>query len=420
MIFLRRFAVILCAFFLCSPAFISSARAQEGPVMLTPGAAPPADDDYRNFELEKSLDAAFATGDFVGLAVAVVRKGETRFIKTWGEIEAGGATKVTPSTVFRVGSLSKGFASTLAGLAMTQGLLSPEDPATRFAPGLKLTGGAETSLQLGHLLSHQTGLPPNAYDNLLEAGTPIADIYAKYAKVKLICPVGKCYSYQNIAYDIAGLAVSSAYGESYADAVRTKIFAPLGMTTASVGEDGLLNSTLYARPNVRERVKGATDEYTPWRAVDVKPNYYRVPAAGGVNASLIDMTLWLKAQMGRAPETLSPALLDLVHAPRVISPAETARMRRVSPRFHAAQYAFGWRLYNYEGAPVIAHAGTVEGYAAHIAWLPEEDAGIVILSNSASKRFWRILPTFLDLELALPREDWLALSAAGTGASPTR
>ena len=124
-------------------------------------------------------------------------------------------------------------------------------------------------LALGHLLSHQTGLPPNAYDNLLEAGTPIADIYAKYAKVKLICPVSKCYSYQNIAYDIAGLAVSSAYGESYADAVRTKLFAPLGMTTASVGEDGLLNSTLYARPNVRERVKGATDEYTPWRAVEV-------------------------------------------------------------------------------------------------------------------------------------------------------
>ena len=378
---------------------------------MTPGA-PPATDDYANFELEKTLDAAFATGDFVGLAVAVVRNGETRLIKTYGEVEAGGE-KIGPSTVFRIGSLSKGFASALAGMAMTQGLLSPSDPATRFAPGLKLAGGAEKSLELGHLLSHQTGLPPNAYDNLLEAGTPIAEIYPKYARVKPVCPVGRCYTYQNIAFDIAGLAVSSVYGAPYGDLARTRLFAPLGMTTASVGAEGLLAAYSYARPNVRDRIKGTKDEYGPWRAVEVKPNYYRVPAAGGVNASLIDMVLWLKAQMGYAPGVLSGELLDLVHTPRVVSPGETARMRRVSPRFSAAQYAFGWRLYNYEGAQVIAHAGTVEGYAAHIGWLPEKDAGIVILSNSASKRVWRILPTFLDIELGLPREDWLALEGAG-------
>jgi len=413
--FVRRFildlSMTVMRFLAALLVFYSTAAAEEGPVLLTPGA-PPAADDYKNFELEKTLDAAFATGDFMGLAVAVVRNGETRFIKTYGEVEADGE-KINPSTVFRIGSLSKGFASALAGLAMTEGLLSPSDPATRFAPNFKLAGGAEKSVELGHLLSHQTGLPPNAYDNLLEAGTPIEDIYPKYAKVKLTCPVGQCYTYQNIAYDIAGLAVSSVYGAPYGDVAQTKIFAPLGMTTASVGEEGLLEAYSYARPHVRDRIKGTKDQYGPWRAVDVKPNYYRVPAAGGVNASIIDMVLWLKAQMGYAPETLSPELLDLVHTPRVISPGETARMRRVSSRFHAAQYAFGWRLYNYEGAPLIAHAGTVEGYAAHIGWLPEQDAGIIILSNSASKRVWRILPTFLDIELGLAREDWLALDDIG-------
>ena len=396
----------------CCAALVGSAAAEEGPVLLTPSAPTPLVENYRNLELEKTLDAAFATGDFVGLAVAVVRNGETRLLKTWGEIEIGGDA-VTPATVFRIGSLSKGFASALAGLAMTEGLLSPSDPATRFAPGLRLAGGAEKSLELGHLLSHQTGLPPNAYDNLLEAGTPIADIYPKYAKVKLICPVGRCYSYQNITYDIAGLAISSAYGMPYEDVARARIFTPLGMSTASVGEDGLVQAASYARPHVRDRIKGTDDEYGPWRAVAVKPNYYRVPAAGGVNASILDMAEWLKAQMGKRPETLSADLLDLIHAPRVVSPAESARMRTVSPRFRAAQYAFGWRLYNYESAPVIAHAGTVEGYAAHIAFLPEQDAGIVILSNSRSRRFWRILPTYLDIELGLEREDWLALEGEG-------
>ena len=393
-----------------------SAAAAQGPVLLTPYDAAAEAENLKLREFERALDAAFATGDFVGLSVAVVEKGQTRLSKSWGVVEEGGAP-ATPETVFRIGSLSKGFASALAGLAMEEGLLAPSDPATRFAPSLKLYGGAEKSLELGHLLSHQTGLPPNAYDNLLEDGVAVADIYPKYAKVKPICGVGKCYSYQNIAYDIAGLAVSSAYGAPYADVAARRLFAPLGMTSASVGEEGLARSGNWARAHVRDRVKGgAEDDYGPWRPVGVKAPYYRVPAAGGVNASLADMTQWLKAQMGGAPDVLSPTVLDLVHAPRVVSPAETGRMRTVSPRFRAAQYAFGWRLYNYEGAPVIAHAGTVEGYAAQIAWLPEQDVGIVILSNARSRRLWRILPTFLDLELGLPREDWLALNEGAAGA----
>lgn len=408
-----------CAAFLAAASFVPAAIAQDEPIQLTNFAPSPGVEDYRLREFEKALDAAFATGDFVGLAVAVVKGGETRFLKTYGVAETGAAAAVTPHTVFRIGSLSKGFASSLAGMAMNEGLLSPTDPVTRFAPALKLAGGAEKSLELGHIMSHQTGLPPNAYDNLLEADIPVAEIYPKYRSVKMICPVGKCYSYQNIAYDITGLAVSSAYGEPYAAALQEKIFAPLGMMTASADEEGLARSGDWARPHVRDRKKGTEDEFGAWRAVTVKPAYYRVPAAGGVNASILDMAAWLKAQMGKAPDILSPQTLDLIHTPRIVSPAETARIRTVSPRFHAAEYAFGWRLYNYEGAEVIAHAGTVEGYAAQIAWLPERDVGVVILSNARSKRLWRILPTFLDLELGLPREDWLeingpAATVAGT------
>lgn len=402
-----------CAAILAAASLAPAANAQDEPIQLTSFSPSPGADDYKIREFEKSLDAAFATGDFVGLSVAVVRGGETRLLKAYGVAEIGGAA-VTPQTVFRIGSLSKGFASSLAGMAMNEGLLSPEDPATRFAPALRLAGGAEKSLQLGHILSHQTGLPPNAYDNLLEADIPVGEIYPRYKSVKLICPVGKCYSYQNIAYDITGLAISSVYGEPYAAALEKRIFAPLGMRTASADQDGLTRSGDFARPHVRDRIKGTEDDFGAWRGATVKPAYYRVPAAGGVNASILDMALWLKAQMGKAPEVLSPETLDLIHTPRVMSPAETARIRTVSPRFHAAQYAFGWRLYNYEGAEVIAHAGTVEGYAAQIAWLPEKDVGIVILSNARSKRLWRILPTFLDLELGLPREDWLAINGPAT------
>jgi beta-lactamase class C len=398
---------------LCAAIFLAAsalpAAALESPIQLTSHATSPGAADYLASELERAIDAAFASGDFVGLSVAVVRRGETALSKSWGVVEAGGAEKVTPETVFRIASLSKGVAASLAGVAMTEGLFSPDDAALPYAPGLALAGGAEKSLTLGHLLSHRTGLPPNAYDNLLEADVPVDEILPKYKGVKLICPVGKCYSYQNIAFDIVGRALSSVYELPYETLAAQRLFAPLGMTTASVGEEGLARHGNWARPHMRDRLVKGAEVFGPWRATRVKPAYYRTPAAGGVNASLLDMTLWLKAQMGGAPGVLSAETLALIHAPRVISPSESARIRSVSPRFKAAQYGFGWRLYNYGGAPVVSHSGTVDGYAAQIAFLPEQEVGIVLLSNARSRRIWRILPTFLDLELGLAREDWLEL-----------
>jgi beta-lactamase class C len=359
---------------------------------------------------EQILDAAFATGDFVGLSVAVVRDGETVLLRTYGARETGGEP-VTPKTVFRIASLSKGFTASLAALAFSDGLLSESGSATAHAPELSLRGGAEKSLTIGHLLSHRTGLPPNAYDNLLEEGAAPEEILAKYRDVALVCPVGSCYAYQNIAFDIVGRALSAAYGEPFAELVAERLFVPLGMESASVGEAALSAAGNVARPHKRDRLPGgAPARYGPWRVVPVKSAYYKIPAAGGLNASILDMAEWLKAQMGGRPEVLPPAALALLHAPRVSTPAETARIRPVSTRYAQTQYGYGWRLYAYDGKPVITHSGTVDGYAAQIAILPTENVGIVILSNAQSRRFWRLLPTFLDIEFDLPREDWLALN----------
>ena len=383
----------------------------QGPVRPSVELAPEARE--RLAELEGRIDAAFATGDFVGLAVAVVKGGDTVFMKTWGSRDTETGAPVTPQTTFRIASLSKAFAATLAAEAMIEGARSPETPVAPFAPGLVMAGGAEAKLTLADVLSHRTGLPPNAYDNLLEDGLSPTAIYPKYRGVKLICPVGDCYAYQNIHYDIAGRAISSVYGAPYETLVEERLFAPLAMTTASLGRSGLYETGDFALPHKRDRLSKAPDIYGPWRAIEVKEPYYRTPAAGGVNASITDMAQWLKAQMGHAPDVLSDDVLDLIHAPRVVTPAENVRMRPVWTRFRGAQYGLGWRIYAYEGAHLIAHAGTVDGYAAQIAFLPEQDAGIVILANARSRRMFRIMPTFLDIELGLPREDWLALEDSG-------
>ncbi len=409
---LRAAALAIVAAILASGASAQDAALpDETPPGLHEPPAPPADpsEAARNAEFARVLDEVYATGDFAGLAVALVRRGDTVFVKTYGTRAAGSADPVTPQTVFRIASLSKGVTGTLAALAMVEGRLSVDEPIAPYAPGFRLQGEAHRELTIADVLSHRTGLPSHAYDNLLLAGVPVDDILPRFYQLRLTCEVGACYNYQNITFDFAGLALSSAYELPFESLAKQKIFEPLGMATASIGEAALYASPDWARPARRAKTGKGRYAYGPWRTVAVKPAFYRVPSSGGVNASILDLAQWLKGQSGHA-KTIPAAALDLAHVVQVASPVEDPGMRNISPRFSNSRYGYGWRRYDYAGADVIGHGGIVDGYGAQIAWLPDRDVGIVLLTNSQSRRFWRILPTFLDLELGLDRGNWLDLA----------
>ncbi len=377
--------------------------------VLAQFATPPIIAEVQLLRLDATLQAGMRTGDFVGLAVAVVRGGEVRFLRTYGETEAGSGRQVDQDTLFRIASLSKGFASSMVGLAVSEGKLSLSAPVSGFAPELALPRGGEKTLTLADILSHRTGLPPNAYDNLLEAGISPDAILPEYRKVKPTCAVAACYAYQNIPYDLSSRALAAAYDTTFSALVEQRLFAPLGMKTASYGLDGLVDSGNWARPYERKRQIDPALPANPWKSIEVKLPYYTTPAAGGVNASIRDMAQWLNAQLGNAPDVLPPEVLDLIHAPQVSTPTETQRMRGVMPGLGASHYAYGWRVYDYAGETVVAHGGSVDGYGAQIMFVPARNTGIVVLANARSKRMWAIAPMFLDLILGLPPSDWLAL-----------
>ena len=400
------------------PGLFAVAGAQVLP--LVPFISPPIIAEVQLLRLDATLGKAMETGDFVGLSVAVVHDGDVRFLRTYGETEAGSGRPVDPDTVFRIASLSKGFASSLVGLAVSEDKLSLSAPVSGFAPELALPRGGEKSLTLADILSHRTGLPPNAYDNLLEAGILPEAILPEYRKVKPTCPVSDCYAYQNIPYDLSGRALASAYDAPFPSLVEDRLFKPLGMKTASYGLGGLTRTDNWARPHIRKRQADLSLPANPWTKIEVKLPYYETPAAGGVNASIRDMAQWLNAQLGNVPEVLAPEVLDLIHAPQVSTPTETRRMREAMPDLRSSHYAYGWRVYDYAGQTVVAHGGTVDGYGAQIMFVPDLHLGIVVLSNSRSKRLWKIAPMFLDLTLGLPPSDWMDLAPEGGSPSGAR
>ena len=156
------------------------------------------------------------------------------------------------------------------------GRLSFDQPVASVAPSLHLPGRNELTATVGDVLSHRLGLYRNAFDNKLEEGQDVTFLRGTLASLNSICPPGTCWSYQNIAYDAASEMVARVSGQRYQDAVKRNLFAPIGMTSASLTMDGLTNSPSWARPHSVGR-----------RPLELNDNYYRVPAAGGVGQLLL-------------------------------------------------------------------------------------------------------------------------------------
>jgi len=383
--------------------------------LAAPLAAPAEAQATREYQalldFASELDNAATAPDFVGLAVAVVKEDKIVLMRTYGVTEAGGTQKVTPDTVFRLASLSKGFAGTLAALEQSEGKLDLQTRAIAYAPQFKLRSAADTqAVTLEDVLSHRTGLPPYAYDNLLEAGTPPKDILAKYGSVKPTCKPGTCFTYQNTTFNIIADAITKETGRAYEDELQDRILKPLGMTTASLGRNGLMATGNWAHPHRR-----AGDD---WVSVPVTEPYYRVPAAGGMNASISDLSKWLIAQMGGRPDVLSRAVLEEAHRSRVDTPPESVRQRALKTPVTKTSYGLGWRTYTYAGHKLMTHSGSVEGFISQIAWLPEQKTGIVILSNTRGSRAGKIMPTWLDYQLGLPKTDWFRMGDLLLAATP--
>ena len=366
--------------------------------------------DYKR--LDERISRLARNEEIVGLAVAVIDNGQISFAKGYGVTERGGSP-VTDETVFRWSSLSKGVAASEVAILADRHQLNLTDTISKYRTSLRLPGGAEQRATLEDVLSHRLGLVPNAYDTRLEDGWDPAKIRRSLATLKPLCPVGDCHTYQNVAYDTVSEIVEDVTHSSYADAVRHSIFEPLGMVTASIGRAGLQASPSWARPYTkRSRTPGPPQEKT------VNDDYYRIPAAGGVNGSILDLARYARAQMGLAPAVLSPDALEMLQTPRVYTSGEQRRMSAFyRGTVRDARYGLGWRIYKYgdAGTRVIGHRGAVEGYRSYILFDPDRDTGVVILWNSSSRLPNGIGFEVMDMVYNLPHQDWMEIDTPPTG-----
>ncbi|HBN53960.1 MAG TPA: serine hydrolase [Stenotrophomonas sp.] len=368
-------------------------------VALRPDQVQALPDGFNVAAIESMAEQLTYGNRVPGIAMAIVQNGRVLSARGYGVTDIGNPQPVDAHTVFRLASLSKAFAGTMAGLLVNDGTLRWDSKVTDYVPGFQLaTPEATGRLTVADVLSHRVGLPYNAYDRDIEANADYYTLTRKLANAPLKCEPGDCYAYQNVAFSLIGDVVYAASGSFYEQAVERRLFKPLGMNDASLGLAGIQASPRWARPHVRSR--------NGWVSLSPKPTYYRVAPAAGVNASASDMAQWLLAHTGHRPDVLSAPLLATLHAPLVNTPGEMRSGWR-RERLDSAGYALGWRVFDYAGHTVVFHAGAVQGYRGLVALLPERDLGIAVLWNGESSVPSGLMPTILDRAIGLPTQRWL-------------
>ena len=309
-----------------------------------------------------------------GYIFAYVQRQQAPQIFSYGK-ESKGGEKISADTVFRLASVSKTFTSMLMAKYVQQQRLQWQQPIAQLVPDYDFALEGRNVLQLQHIVGQSSGFMPNAYDNLIDANYPLPRVLNMLSELSPLCAPGQCYTYQNALFGVIE-EYFSQHHSSYGQALTQEIIKPLQMPHASVGKQALMTSAHWARPHV---AIGKND----WRAVSVRDDYYQYSPAAGVNASIDDMVLWLKALLGENPQVLTPELVAEVTSP--ITPSKRELYRREWAQYlKDAHYGLGWRVYDFNGHILNYHGGWVQGYRADVAFSPEFGVGFVMLMNAES------------------------------------
>ena len=140
-------------------------------------------------------------------------------------------------------------------------------------------------------------------------------------------------------------------------------------------------------------------------------NIDNLAPAGSISSSIIDMSHWVGALLegGRyaGKEILPPAVISRTREPLSIEgrrPSTSWGVRR-----HYALYGMGWELSDYDGRELVSHTGGVNGFVTAVTLVPEENLGIIVLTNTDQNGLYvALMRQILDAYLGLPYHDYSA------------
>lgn len=356
--------------------------------------------------LDNYIKTAIADWNIPGAAVAVVKDGNVVFMKGYGVTEAGGKEPVDENTLFMIGSNTKAFTATALSILQESGQMSMNDKVIRWMPEFRLRDSLATAdLRICDLLSHRIGFETFQGDfTYWTSNLTRAQIIGKMALIHAPYPIRTTWGYCNAAFVTAGELIPRITGRKWEEVVRDSILKPLQMDRTIIMSSEMKDVKNIAYPHTIIDNKIARVKYA---------NLDNLAAAGSIVSSASDMSHWLLAQLAMGKynnkQVIPSGALQTIRKPYSIITSDPADDRLS----HFYLYGLGLSINDLNGEILYSHTGGVDGFLSCVMFMPEEQLGIVVLTNSDQNGLYNTLASEIrDSFLGLPFKNYSGRSLA--------
>ncbi len=330
-------------------------------------------------ELTKFITDGMKTLDVPGAALGLIQDGKVVFASGFGVREIGRPVKVDGDTRFMIASNTKALTTLMLAKLVDEGKLAWDQPVTAVLPQFKL-GDADTTSKVlvKHLMCACTGLPRQDMESLFEwqRNDTAEKVLVALGKMQPTTRFGELFQYSNAMAAAAGFTGAHIafpeleLGKAYDEAMRTRVFAPLGMASATFdfkrAQTGNFAVAHVEDVHGKTRIGSRTwnERWIPMR-----------PAAGAW-VSLNDMLKYVQMELAEG---------KLPGGKRYIG--KDALVARRAPQVaigKGVSYGMGLYIVTYFGITYIDHGGAAGGFHSNMIWFPEYGVGAVIMVNSDS------------------------------------
>ncbi|HQR38464.1 MAG TPA: serine hydrolase domain-containing protein [Blastocatellia bacterium] len=333
-------------------------------------------DEARLATLKAFVADAMKMLDTPGVGLAFIDGGKTVWAGGLGVKELGKPDPVGPDTLFIAASNTKALTTLLLAELVDEGKMRWDQPVTELFPEFKLGDEATTrQVLVQHLICACTGMPRQDMEWLFEyrGDTPASSVKL-LGTMQPTSKFGEVFQYSNLMAAAAGYIGGSKavpgkeWGAAYDEAMRTKVFLPLGMTTTTFDFEKALKGDV-AQPHGDD-----VDGKVARARMDLNYSVIPVRPAGGAWTSARELARYVEMELAKG---MLPNGKRLVSAENLLA--------RYKPNVIVGEdltYGMGLMVDTKYGIQVVHHGGDLAGYHSDMIWLPEYGVGAVILTNA--------------------------------------
>jgi CubicO group peptidase (beta-lactamase class C family) len=375
-------------------------------VAATAVALPPAALAQTAVDLE-ALDAyiadAHAEWPVPGMAVAILKDDSVVFARGYGVREVGTAGRVDEHTLFAIASNTKAFTTAALARLVDQDLLDWNDRVVEHLPYFQVYSPYVTDeMRVRDLVTHRSGFGSFSGD-LVWYGTAYSREEVVW-RMRFLDPDRRFradFGYSNVMFLAAGVTLEAVTGRTWDKYLETEFFGPLGMDRTVTSIDSLANRSNVATPHNERDGRVMAFPWYPWD---------NAGPVGSIISSVSDMANWMRLQLNRGTgdgrtyfsREQSRTMWSL-HTPLSVSEYSEARYGQ-----HFNGYGLGWNVLDYHGTFLARHGGAADGMYSRVMLVPEENLGVVILTNGMTSLQTALSYYILDLYLGREPRDWSA------------